>query len=220
MLLFSRVFVLITLFVLSVVAAPPCDLTIGRLKYQGGGDWYANPTSLPNLINAARKQTRINICPEEKSIEITDPDLYSYPFLYMTGHGNVRFSDEEVLRLREYLMRGGFLFADDNYGMDVSFRREMKRVFPELTLMELPFTHLIYHCFYDFPQGLPKIHKHDGGPAQGLGLFHQGRLMVFYSFSADLGDGWEDTEVHNDPPEKHEAALRMGINVLTYFLTE
>ncbi len=209
------------IFAMSAMAAEkPCEVTIARLKYQGGGDWYANPTSLPNLIKAIGERTQIKICPDEKIVELMSPDLFSHPFLYMTGHGNVRFSDEEVLQMREYLMRGGFLLADDNYGLDASFRREMKRVFPELSLTELPFSHPIYQCFYKFPQGLPKIHKHDGAPAQGLGLFFQGRLMVFYSFSADLGDGWEDTDVHNDPPELHEAALRMGINILTYFLTE
>ena len=215
----QKVLFVIALFS-SVGFADSCGVSITRLKYSGGGDWYNDQTSLPNLIKAIKERTRINICPEEKKIELTDPALYSNPILYMTGHGNIRFTETEVTRLREFLLNGGFLHADDCYGMDESFRREMKRVFPELSFVEIPFSHKIYHSFYNFPSGLPKIHKHNGGPAQGLGLFNKGRLMVFYSFNTDLGDGWEDLEVHEDPLEKHEEALRMGINIITYILSE
>lgn len=213
------VFLFSLLWMVASACADTCEVRIARLKYGGGGDWYSDPTSLPNLIHAIKERTRILICPEEKRIELTAPDLYSFPFLYITGHGNIHFTEEEVLALRDFLLHGGFLHADDCYGMDESFRREMKRVFPELTWVELPFSHPIYHSFYNFPNGLPKIHEHKGGPPLGLGLFQKDRLMVFYSFNTDLGDGWEDFEVHNDPPEKHEEALKTGINILTYALT-
>lgn len=192
--------------------------TIARLKYSGGGDWYSNPSSLPNLLDELGKRTNIPVQNEEARLSILDEKLFEYPYLYMNGHGNVRFSDEEVARLRLYLTSGGFLHADDNYGMDKSFRREMKRVFPDQELVELPFSHPIYHTHYDFPHGLPKIHEHDGKPPQGFGIFHEGRLVVFYTFESDLGDGWEDPTVHNDPPEKREQAIRMGINIITYAL--
>lgn len=195
------------------------DFTIARLKYQGGGDWYSNPSSLPNLLAAINERTNIRAVPREDPVEITDPELFHYPYLYMNGHGNVRFTDEEVKILRRYFAAGGFLHADDNYGMDSSFRREIKKVFPDSPLIELPFNHPIYSSFYSFPNGLPKIHEHDGKPAQGFGIFYENRLVVFYTYECDLGDGWEDPEVHNDPPEKREAALRMGINIVVYSLT-
>jgi len=194
--------------------------TLARLKYGGGGDWYSNPSSLPNLLNFVAEVAPLDVYREEVRVSIMDKQLFSYPYLYMNGHGNIRFTDEEVLRLRKYLQSGGFLHADDNYGMDLSFRREMKRVFPNNELVELPFNHPIYHCFYDFPNGLPKIHEHDGKPAQGLGIFYQGRLVVFYTYQCDLGDGWEDPEVHHDPPEKHLAALKMGTNIIIYSLIQ
>lgn len=193
--------------------------TIARLKYGGGGDWYSNPSSLPNLLREIRQRTTIHTKENEARVSIMDEDLFNYPFLYMNGHGNVKFTPEEVDRLRQYLTNGGFLHADDNYGMDESFRREIKRVFPDKPLVELPFNHPIYHSFYDFPNGLPKIHEHDNKPAQGFGIFHDGELVVFYSYESDLGDGWEDPEVHNNPPEKRESALQMGINVIVYALT-
>jgi len=192
---------------------------IARLKYGGGGDWYSNPSSLPNLLKFISENTFIKAHPDEVRVGIMDKDFLAYPYLYMNGHGNVRFSDEEVLRLRQHLQDGGFLHADDNYGMDQSFRREIKRVFPDNELVELPFTHPIYHQLFDFPNGLPKIHEHDGKPPQGLGIFYQGRLVVFYTYECDLGDGWEDPEVHNDPPEKREAALKMGTNIVLYYLS-
>ncbi len=193
--------------------------TIARLKYSGGGDWYCDPSSLPNLLQFIKENTSVPAVHLGKYLELTDQDLYSYPYLYISGHGNIRFSEREVENLRNYLLNGGFLHADDNYGMDESFRREIKKIFPNKDLVELPFSHPIYHSYYDFPAGPPKIHKHDAKPAQGLGLFHEGRLIVFYTFQSDLGDGWEDTSVHNDPPEKHQAALKMGTNIVIYALT-
>ena len=195
------------------------DFTVARVKYGGGGDWYSNPTSLPNLLKALNERTLVRAPQREQVIEITDPDLYKYPYLYLNGHGIVRFTDEEVRILRDYFAAGGFLHADDNYGMDSSFRREMKRVFPDSPLIELPSDHAMYHAFYDFPRGLPKIHEHDNKPAQGFGIFYQDQLAVFYTYECDLGDGWEDPDVHNDPPDKHEAALQMGINIIMYCLT-
>ncbi len=198
---------------------PPGEFTIAQLQYGGGGDWYANPSSLPNLLEFMRRTTNIDVATEAARVQILDNDLFSYPFLYMTGHGNIRFTDEEVSRMRLYLTSGGFLHADDNYGMDRSFRREIERVFPDKELVELPFDHPLYHCWFDFPRGLPKIHEHDGKPAQGFGIFHEGRLVVFYTYECDLGDGWEDRSVHNDPEEKRQAALRMGTNIVVYSLT-
>jgi hypothetical protein len=191
-------------------------MTIGRLQYDGGGDWYANPSSLPNLLTAIRQRTDLPVSDRERSVRITDAALWDLPYIYMTGHGNVTFSDEELRLLRRYLEGGGFLHADDNYGMDKAFRREIARVFPDHPLVEVPLDHPIYHVVYDFPNGIPKIHEHDGKPAQGFGIFLGGRLVVYYSYQSDLGDGWENPEVHHDPPELHEAALRMGINLFTY----
>ena len=205
---------------LSVTIACPlvaqAPLTIGRLHYDGGGDWYANPSSLPNLLQAIGARTTLPVAPREKTVTLADADLWTLPYLYLTGHGNVRFSDAELVVLRRYLQQGGFLHADDNYGMDESIRRELRRLFPDRPLVEVPLDHPIYHSAYDFPQGVPKIHEHDGKPAQGFGIFLEGRLVVYYSYQTDLGDGWEDPDVHHDPPEKHEAALRMGINLFVY----
>ncbi len=197
-------------------ALPAPGMTIGRLHYEGGGDWYANPSSLPNLLQAIRNRTTLRVAAEEKVVTLRDDDLWSVPYLYMTGHGNVSWSDSDLATLRKYLRQGGFLHADDNYGMDASLRREMARLFPDQPLVEVPADHPIYHLVYDFPRGLPKVHEHDGKPAQGFGLFLEGRLAVFYSYQTDLGDGWEDAEVHDDPPEKREAALRMGVNLYAY----
>jgi len=191
-------------------------LTVGRLHYDGGGDWYANPSSLPNLLTAVRERTGLPTTREEKTVALGDDELWNVPYIYMTGHGNVHFSDQDVIVLRRYLQQGGFLHADDNYGMDASIRKELARIFPDLPLAEVPLDHPIYHLVYDFPKGIPKIHEHDGKPAQGLGLFLNGRLVVYYSYQSDLGDGWEDPDVHKDPPEKHEAALRMGVNLYAY----
>jgi len=213
----------LALFALAAPAATrqaaPADaprLQLARLQYDGGGDWYANPSSLPNLAAALAQRTSLDVAPEEARLRLTDDALWSHPFLHMTGHGNVHFSDEEVARLREYVLRGGFLHADDNYGLDESFRREIARVFPDRPLVDVPLTHPIYHIVYDFPRGVPKIHEHDGKPARGFGIFIGDRLAVYYTFSADLGNGWEDVGTYNDPPALHEAALRMGVNLVTY----
>jgi hypothetical protein len=201
-------------------AQPAPGFMVARLKYDGGGDWYGNPSSLPNLARALRERTPIPVDRiDEARVSLMDENLFDYPFLYMNGHGNIHFTDAEVDRLRRYLLSGGFLFADDNYGMDESFRRELARVFPDRKLVDVPFDHPIYHSFYSLPAGPPKIHEHDGKPPEGLGIFDGGRLVVFYTYEADIGDGIEDPEVHNDPPEKREAAMRMAINVVVYALT-
>jgi hypothetical protein len=194
-------------------------LTIARLQYDGGGDWYANPSSIPNLLAAIRERTALPVEAGEARVTLMDDRLWDYPFLHMTGHGNVKFSHEEVKRLREYLERGGFLHADDNYGLDESFRREIKRVFPDRELVDVPLSHPIYHVVYDFPKGIPKVHEHDGKPARGFGIFLGDRLAVYYSYSSDLGNGWEDTATYHDPPALHEAALRMGVNLFVYAVT-
>lgn len=197
-------------------AAGECEFTLARLQYGGGGDWYANPSSLPNLVEAIGKRTEIPICDTVATVSIMDESLFRYPFIYMTGHGNVRLCNAERVRLRRYLENGGLLWADDNYGMDKSLRRELAALFPENPLTELPDTHPIYRSKYRLP-GLPKIHEHDGEPARGLGIFFDNRLVVFYSYSSDIGDGMEDMHVHNDGAELHELALKMGVNVVAWF---
>jgi len=193
--------------------------TIARLKYGGGGDWYGNQSSLNNLLAFLGENTDIDVNPREARVELSNDELFSYPYIFMTGHGSVRFTDTEAERLRKYLSNGGFLHADDNYGMDTYFRREMKKVFPDKEWVELPFSHEIYHSHFEFPDGIPKIHEHDGGPGRGFALFHEGRMVVFYSLNTDLSDGWEDPDVHKDPSEVREAALRMGVNIIVYVLT-
>jgi hypothetical protein len=190
--------------------------TIALLKYNGGGDWYANPTSLTNLIKFCNQELKTNLNPSYATVDVGSSELFFYPFVHMTGHGNVVFSPSEVTNLRNYLIGGGFLHIDDNYGLNIYIRREMKKVFPELDFVEVPFSHPIYHQKFSFPNGLPKIHEHDGFPPKGYGLFWQGRLICFYSYECDLGDGWEDRSVHNDPEEKHIQALKMGANIIQY----
>lgn len=202
-------------------AAPPASgerFVIGRVKYTGGGDWYSNPSSLPNIMKAASERAGIPAAPEERRVSLLDADLFETPFLYMNGHGTVRFSQEEAERLRYYLRHGGFLWADDNYGMDETFRPEMRKVFPDAEWVELPNAHEIYHSYYDLA-GLPKIHEHHGGPPHGYGLFQDGRMVVYYTYNTDIGDGTEDEGVHPDPPDKREAAMRMAVNVVVYSLT-
>ncbi len=200
------------------VGAPEA-VVVGRLQYDGGGDWYANPSSLPNLLRAVNERTAVRVADRERVVTLDDPGVWDVPFLHMTGHGNVRFTENEVATLRRYLEQGGFLHADDNYGMDESFRREMARVFPDRPLVEVPLDDPVYHVVYDFPEGLPKIHEHDGEPAQGFGIYIGRRLAVYYSYQSDLGDGWEDPDVHDDPDAVREAALRMGVNLVVYALT-
>lgn len=200
-------------------SAVQAQLKIAKLKYNGGGDWYANKTALPNLIKFCNKELGMDLESEEDMIEVGSPDLFLYPYVYMTGHGNVVFSEAEAINLRNYLIAGGFLHIDDNYGLDKFIRLELKKVFPELELVELPFTHPIYHQKFNFSSGLPKIHEHDGKPAQGFGLVYEGRLVAFYSFECDLGNGWEDPRIHNDPEEKRQQALQMGANLISYCFT-
>lgn len=200
----------------AMTASAQAPLTIGRLHYDGGGDWYANPSSLPNLLKAIGERTALRTTAREVALRLTDEELWDVPYLYMTGHGNVRFSEVELDILRRWLGQGGFLHVDDNYGMDESIRRELRRLFPGQELADVPLDHPVYRLVYPFPRGIPKIHEHDGKPAQGLGLFLDGRLVVFYSYETDLGDGWEDPDVHKDPAEKREAALRMGVNLFAY----
>lgn len=194
-------------------------LGIARLQYDGGGDWYANPSSLPNLLKAINERTSIRVEPTEGRVTLTDERLFDFSFLHITGHGVISFSDLEISRMREWLLRGGFLHVDDNYGLDETFRKEIARVFPDRPMIDVPLTHPIYNIVYSFPRGVPKVHEHDGKPARGYGIFIGDRLAVYYTYEADLGNGWEDVGTYNDPPEAHEQALRMGVNLFTYAVT-
>ncbi|WP_247235169.1 DUF4159 domain-containing protein [Telluribacter sp. SYSU D00476] len=216
---FKWLSVSLLLLLLVSVSYGQSSYKIAKLKYGGGGDWYANKTALPNLIRFCNTQLKMNIYPEEDIVEVGSPDLYSYPFVYLTGHGNVVFTDAEARNLRNYLMAGGFLHIDDNYGLDKFIRREMKKVFPELSFVELPYNHPIYNLKFKFPNGLPKVHEHEGNSPQGFGLIYQGRLVCFYSYECDLGNGWEDQSVYNNPEEVRLQALRMGANLLDYATT-
>lgn len=193
---------------------------IALLKYNGGGDWYANPTSLTNLIKFCNDELKTGLVKDYATVEAGSPEIFNYPFIHMTGHGNVFFNDQEAQNLRNYLLAGGFLHIDDNYGLDPFVRPQMKKVFPELDFVELPFDHPIYHQKYDFPNGLPKIHEHDNNPPQGFGLIYEGRLVCFYTHECDLGDGWEDQDVHHDSPSTRLKALQMGANLVGYVFTK
>ena len=192
---------------------------VAILKYSGGGDWYANPTAIPNLVAFANQNIKTNISKNPQNIAITSEDIYNFPMLFMTGHGNVYFSDEEATNLKNYLISGGFLHISDNYGLDNFIRRELKKVFPSLEFKEIPTSHKIYNQTFKFPEGMPKIHEHDKKSAQGFGLFHQGRLVVFYDYETDLSDGWEDEIIHNNPKSVREKALKMGANIIEYAFT-
>jgi len=197
------------------------EFTIARLKYGGGGDWYGDTTSLRNLLQGLRERAGVPTGVDDAPVvSPTDEALFNYPIVFMAGHGNVKFTPTEVERLRRYLYQGGLLWCDDDYGIDVAFRREMKRILPDAELTELPFRHPVFHQLYDFPHGMPKIHEHDGGPARAFAAFHDGRMVVFYSFDTDLGDGLEDAGIHPDPPDKREDALRMAINLALYALQQ
>ena len=196
------------------------EFSIARVNYGGGGDWYCDPSSIPNLLSYLTKNTSIKAAHDEYRIKLTTKELRGHPYLYMTGHGNIRFTNEEIIQLREYLMGGGFLHTDDNYGLNTSFRREMKRVFPDRDFVELPHDHAVFHSFFDMPNGLPKIHEHDGKPPQLFALYNEDRIMVIYSYESDLGDGWEDEEVHNNPAALRVAALQMGVNIIYFSLTQ
>jgi hypothetical protein len=206
-------------FLFSPAFAQP-GFKIAKLKYNGGGDWYANKTSLPNLIKFCNNNLKMNIDPEEDVVEVGSPELFAYPFVHMTGHGNVVFSPSEAQNMRDYLIAGGFLHIDDNYGMDKFVRIEVKKIFPELELVEIPFNHPIYHQKYDFPKGLPKVHEHDNKPPKGYGLIYEGRLVCFYTYETDLGNGWEDQGIYNDPEELRQKALQMGANILSFAFTK
>jgi hypothetical protein len=220
------VVVIVVLAAASAAAAAPAArgadvprMTIARVQYDGGGDWYANPSSLPNLLAAIGERTTLEVERSEARVTLLDDRLWDFPFLHITGHGNLKLGDEEVARLREYLLRGGFLHVSDNYGLDESFRREIRRVFPDRALVDVPLSHPVYHIVYAFPKGVPKIHEHDGKPPRGFGIFVGERLAVYYDHESDLGNGWEDTTVYHDPPALHEAALRMGVNLFVYAVT-
>jgi len=210
---------LFLLFIPIAMAFNSYSCKIAVLKYNGGGDWYANPTSVKNLIQFCSVNLNMNIDPVYELVDVASSELYQYPFVHMTGHGNVVFSLDEAENLRNYLLAGGFLHIDDNYGMDAYVRPEMKKVFPELDFVELPFSHPIYHQSYNFENGLPKIHEHDNQPARGFGLIYEGRLICYYSYESDLGDGWEDAEVHKDSQNNRILALKMGANILQYVFT-
>ena len=212
----SRVFFIVLLFVGFHSSFAQPSIKIAKLKYNGGGDWYANKTALPNLIQFCNRNLQMDLVREEDMVEVGSPEIFLYPYIYMTGHGNVVFSNADAENLRNYLLGGGFLHIDDNYGLDQFVRLEMKKVFPNLEFVELPFDHPIYHQRFNFNEGLPKIHEHDGKPPQGLGLIFEGRLVCFYSYEADLGNGWEDQSIYNDPEAIRQEALKMGANILSY----
>jgi len=195
----------------------PCSAQeIALLKYKGGGDWYANPTSLSNLISFCNQNLNTKINPKPQTVDVGSPDIFQFPLLHMTGHGNVFFTDDEAENLRNYLLSGGFLHIDDNYGMEPYLKKELKKVFPEIELVELPANHPIFNSVYNFPNGLPKIHEHDGKQPQAFGIFNDDRLLLLFTYESDLGDGWEDESVHNDPFEVREKALKMGANIIKY----
>ena len=196
------------------------EFNIARVQYGGGGDWYCDPSSLPNLLEFLKTNTSMTKASKEVRIKLTDSNAKLFPYLYLTGHGNVRFSENEIIELRSLLSNGGFLHADDNYGMDKSFRREMKRVFPNKEFVELPHSHPVFSSYYKIENGLPKIHEHDNKPPQALGIFENNKLVVLYTYESDLGDGWEDAGVHNDPPELRNLALKMGVNIIYFALTQ
>lgn len=192
---------------------------VARVKYSGGGDWYNDQSAEINLLKYVRAHTSIAVEPVYEYVDLGTDNLFLYPVLFMTGHGTVSFTDAELRNLRAYLTNGGFLYIDDDYGMDESVRRELKRVFPDQQLRELPFSHPLYHAHFDFPKGLPKIHEHDNKAPEGLALFHDGKVCVFYTYETNPSDGWADPEVHNDPPERREAALKLGTNIIVYALS-
>jgi hypothetical protein len=211
-----KLVVLSGIFFLFFSATNDYGFKIAKVKYKGGGDWYANKTALPNLVNFCNQNIKTNINPSDAIVEIGSPEIFNYPWIYLTGHGNVIFTDSEVENLRKYLQSGGFLHIDDNYGLKPFIVPQMKRVFPELEFIELPYSHPIYHQTYQFNSGLPKIHEHDGKPAQGFGLIREGKLICFFTYECDLGNGWEDQSVYNDPEEKRQQALKMGANIIQF----
>ncbi len=212
----KRYIILILLISSSLTICAQSTVKIALCKYSGGGDWYANPTSLPNLIEFCNQNIGTTIDPVPATIEVGSADIFNYPFVHITGHGNILFSDSDVRNLRQYMISGGFLHIDDNYGIKPYVFREIKKVFPETDFVELPFSHPIFHQKYEFPAGLPKIHEHDNLPPQAFGIFYEGRLVCLFTYECDLGDGWEATAVHHDSEENHQKALRMGANIIQY----
>jgi hypothetical protein len=213
---FFPLFIAGLLMLPALLPAQNFHFKIAKLKYGGGGDWYSNRSALPNLIEFINENSNTLIAPQEEEVEPGGSQIFQYPYVYMTGHGNVVFTDAEARNLREYMISGGFLHIDDNYGMDQYIRREMKKVFPELEFVELPFTHEMYQQHFTFEKGLPKIHEHDGKPPEGLALIYEGQVVCYYTVETDLGDGWEDPQIHNDPPEVRLQALQMGANILLW----
>ena len=210
--------ILFTFIVISALFAQ--TFSIARVQYGGGGDWYSDPSSLPNLLIFLNKNTPLSVNIKETRIKLTDDNAKQYPYLYLTGHGNINFTDYEVIALRSILLNGGFLHADDNYGMDKAFRREIKKVFPNKDLIPLPNDHMIFNSYYNFPNGLPKVHEHDNKPAQAFGLYEKNKMILLYTYESDLGDGWEDESVHQDSWEIREASLKMGVNIIYFILTQ
>ena len=206
--------IVISLSILHALADLP---QLARLHYDGGGDWYNDPDTLPNLVRFVNPTLNSNFSTEQAVVRLTEANLFDHPFIFMTGHGNISFSERDVRNLRDYLLKGGFLYADDDYGMDEAFRREIRKVFPDREMIELPASHPLFHCYFSFPQGIPKIHEHDGKRPQAFGIFDDtGRLMVLYTYETNISDGWSDA--HDNPPEVSEEAFRMGTNIL-YFIT-
>ena len=212
-------FTLIFFFSYPVFSQQSGSFEIARVKYRGGGDWYNDPSSLKNLIEFTNRNVPISIEPDYKDVALGSTEIHSYPFLFLTGHGTITANNTEVRNLRSYLEAGGFLYVDDDYGLDEHIKELLARVFPDEELLELPFNHPIYNQVFDFENGLPKIHEHDNESPRGFGLFRNGKLVVYYTYESNLGDGWADAEVHNDPPEVRERALKMGVNILVYALT-
>jgi len=209
---------IVLIYFINILLSQP--FTIARVQYGGGGDWYSDPSSIPNLLNYLKLNTPMKNISKEVRIKLSDSDARHYPYLYITGHGNIRFSDNEIIIMRDILNSGGFLHADDNYGMDKSFRREIKRVFPNKEFVELPHKHPIFKAYFKFNNGLPKIHEHDNKPPQALAIFNKKKLVVLYTYESDLGDGWEDPSVHNNSLEIRDAALKMGVNIIYFALTQ
>ncbi len=214
-----KILIPLLVFLLPLFAQVETGFQIARLKYDGGGDWYNDPSGEVNLLNFVAENTNIKVIPKYTFVEIGSDDIFSYPFLFLTGHGNIVFSSNDAERLRTYLENGGFLYVDDDYGIDAPFRREIKKVFPDKELVELPFDYGLYHCLFDFEYGPPKIHEHDGKPPQGFGIFLDGRLAVYYTYESNPGDGWTDQRVHNDPEEKRQQALKFGANLVVWVLS-
>ena len=216
----AKLFFIVLILSVNVTAQFKSQIKIGRLKYSGGGDWYNDPSAEVNLLNFAKKNVGLDVDARYEFVEILSEKIFDYPILFLTGHGNIFFSTTEALRLREYLERGGFIYADDDYGMDASFRREVKKIFPELELQEIPFNHGIFSAFYKFPNGVPKTHEHDNKQPKSFGLFLENRLALLYTYESNPSDGWADAEIHNDTEEKRTEALKFGTNILVWALTK